>query len=468
MNRYIFLSLIVAIAISGSCTSEISEKKAEKPNVIIIVSDDQGWGDAGFNGATDIRTPELDDLASNGIVFTSAYASHPYCSPSRAGILTGRYQHRFGHENNTPYSQEDPDAGLPLNENLIAEVLKENGYNTCAIGKWHLGDNQKFWPNNNGFDYWFGFFGGGMSYWGDTGNKSAEHGVLRNGVPVPQKELTYLTDDFTDEAVQYIDNNTDAPFFMYLAYNAPHMPLHSTKEYLNKTDYIEEGERSAYSALVVGMDEGIGNVMDALERQNQLDNTLIFFLSDNGGHIHGASSAPFRGHKGMLFEGGIRVPFLMSWGKNVPKGMVYNQPIIALDIFPTILDAIGVEVDFEEKIDGVSLLPFVNGENSNSPHNELFWRYSDGAGYAVRQGDYKMVMSGYKQKHFLFNLSNDPYEQNDLSEQNPEKLKELIDLYQSWSKGTIPALWHDPHPENILIEEKARQAIRDKASAGEK
>nr|MBX2874608.1 sulfatase-like hydrolase/transferase [Saprospiraceae bacterium] len=388
-----------------------------------------------------------------------------YCSPSRAGLLAGRYQQKFGHENNTPYNQQDENAGLPLDEQMLSEVLKENGYNTCAIGKWHLGDHEKFWPINRGFDEWFGFYGGGMSFWGDIGKKPAISGVLRNGEIVPQSELTYLTDDFSAEAVKFIQKQEEDPFFLYLAYNAPHAPIHATEEYLAKTDHIEDGGRSAYAAMVVGMDEGIGKVIQTLKEQGLYENTLIFFYSDNGGHLHGASSYPFRGHKGMLFEGGIRVPFLLSYPDKLKYTHHYPHAISALDIFPTVLAA--ADITPTKPLDGVNLLPFISGNASSPPHHKLFWRYSDGAGYAVRKDNYKLIYSGYKEDVLLFNLDTDPFEKNNLAQEQPEKVKELLEEYQVWNKELIPAKWYDPHPENILKEEQKRQSIRNKAKAGE-
>ncbi len=448
----------------------VKNNSTTAPNILIILSDDQGWGDVGFNGCTDIPTPHLDQLAKEGISFQAGYASHPYCSPSRAGLLAGRYQQRFGHENNTPYTQKDPDAGLPLNELLISELLKEKGYQTCAVGKWHLGDDEKFWPNNRGFDDWFGFFGGGMSYWGDTGKKGKIHGVLKNGQPVPQKDLSYLTDDFSQAAVDYIEAyaKQENPFFMYLAYNAPHAPIQSTNEYLKSMEHVEEGDRAAYGAMVVGMDAGIGKVIAKLKETGQYENTLIFFYSDNGGHIHAARSEPFRGHKGMLFEGGIRVPFLVSWPNRIQKNERYQHPISALDIYPTILSAANIEYPVQGKLDGVNLLPFINGENKTAPHDLLFWRYSDGAGYAVRKGKYKLIRSAYKEKTLLFDLEKDPFEHHDLAEKFSEKLEELKMDYLQWTKGTIPSKWQDPHIENVKKEEAKRQKQINQASNGER
>ncbi|PKQ64262.1 N-acetylgalactosamine-6-sulfatase [Labilibaculum filiforme] len=463
MKKTAFAILFALLSFSG-----ISQKN-EKPNVIIILSDDQGFGDVGFNGCTDIPTPNLDQLANSGVIFTQGYASHPYCSPSRAGLLTGRYQQRFGHENNLPYTEAKVDDGLPLSELMLSELLQKNDYQTCAIGKWHLGDSIQFWPNNRGFDDWFGFWGGGMNYWGDTGNQPATAGVLRDGKVVPSSELTYLTDDFTNAAIDYIDeyNKTEKPFFMYLAYNAPHAPVQATKQYTDKVKHIEDGKRAAYAAMVVGMDAGIGKVIDKLKETGEYDNTLIFFYSDNGGHLGGASSAPYRGHKGMLFEGGIHIPFLVSWPNKIKDKQKYNETISALDIYPTILEATGIKHPNSEKLDGVNLFPYLKGENKNAPHDVLFWRYSDGAGYAVRKGKYKMVLSGYKKEFFLFDIDNDPYEHTNLSAELPAKLAELKGLYAEWNKETVPALWQDPHAQNLSKEEQNRQNFIDAATRGE-
>lgn len=444
--------------------------QTDKPNVLIILSDDQGWGDVGFNGCTDIPTPHLDALARDGVIFTQGYASHPYCSPSRAGLLSGRYQQRFGHENNLPYHDAQEDDGLPVEELLISELLQQNDYQTCAIGKWHLGDSAQFWPISQGFDDWFGFIGGSLSYWGDTGNKGAIHGVQRNGKLVPKDELTYLTDDFSNEAVSYIDQyaKKEKPFFMYLAYSAPHSPLHATQEYLQQTEHIEDGQRAVYAAMVRAMDEGIGQVIQKLKETEQYENTLIFFYSDNGAALNGASSHPFRGHKGMLFEGGIRVPFAISWPAKIAAGQVYDDPISALDIYPTILAAAQVKHPEPQKLDGVSLLPYLDGEMNGKPHKNLFWRYSDGAGYAVRSGDFKLVKSGYKDAKLLFDLAEDPYEQNNLIDEMPEKAAELERLYAQWNENTVPAKWYDPHAENVKKEEKKRQEWIDRASSGER
>lgn len=462
LNRTAWIALLLGLR-------ALEAVAASSPNVIIILSDDQGWGDVGFNGRTDIPTPHLDALASDGVVCTQGYASHPYCSPSRAGLLSGRYQHRFGHENNTPYAHPTEDDGLPLSEELLSNTMQRAGYQTIAIGKWHLGDPPRFWPNRRGFTQWFGFHGGGLDYWGNTKNKPATAGVLRNGAIVPRDSLTYVTDDFSEEAAAQIQQCTDAnqPFFLYLAYNAPHAPIQAPRKYLDQVTHIENGQRAAYAAMVVGMDHGIGTVVEKLKETGAYNNTLIAFYSDNGGHLHGASSLPFRGHKGMLFEGGIRVPFLISWPDRLDGGKRYEKPVSALDIFPTVLAA--TETPQPDKLlDGVDLLPFLAGERQQKPHETLFWRYSDGAGYAVRHGNEKLIYSAYKKRQLLFDIGTDPFEHHDLAASHPDRMEALVALYERWNRGNVAAKWHDPHLENVAKEERSRQFSINQASKGER
>ncbi|KXX70911.1 sulfatase [Flammeovirga sp. SJP92] len=468
MHRSSILLLCFGLLSLQLWANEPPKDKKEKTNVIIIISDDQGWGDVGFNGS-DIPTPNLDALAKDGISFSQGYASHPYCSPSRAGLLSGRYQQRFGHENNMPYVDPTDDDGLPLDEIMMSEHFKTQGYTTCAIGKWHLGDHEKFWPNKRGFDDWYGFYGGGSDYWGKPKKGDPMRGVLRDGKVVPQEELTYLTDDFTKAATEYIGEyaKEDKPFFMYLAYNAPHAPIQAPKKYYEDVAHIEDGRRAAYAGLVVGMDHGIGQVIEKLKEEGIYENTMIVFYSDNGAHTHGASSYPYRGHKGMLFEGGIRVPFVISWPQGLKGGKRYEECITALDIFPTAMAATNSSLP-DKELDGVNLLPYLKGKKKGHPHQTLYWRYSDGAGYAVRHGNYKLVYSGYKLESFLFDMEKDPLERHNLAEQKPEIVKQLKGLYTDWTEGTVKAKWHDPHAKNVLKEEKNRQQFIEKASAGEK
>ncbi len=443
----------------------------DRPNIIVIVADDLGWGDVGFNGCREIPTPHLDALARSGIVFTNGYASHPYCSPSRAGLLTGRYQQRFGHECNPETGSGDPAIGLPLTETLLPQVLQSGGYRTAAIGKWHLGDEPKFWPTARGFEFWYGFTGGGSNYWGDPGKKGPRAGVMRNGEPVPRAELTYLTDDFSREAAAFVERNRAEPFFLYLAYNAPHAPDQATRAHLRKTEHIEYGGRAVYGAMVAGMDEGIGRVLRQLDDLKLRERTLIFFFSDNGGRAEHAVNFPYRGHKGMLFEGGIRVPFLVSWPGGIPGGRTCDGPITALDIFPTTLAAARVPAPTTVSLDGLNLLPHLAGRQLPLPPRTMFWRYATGPneyGYAVREDSYKLVSSVYKGRKLLFNLASDPYEQHDLAAADPARVRQLAARYEVWAAEMRPPLWLDPHGANVRKEAAARQQTVDTASRGER
>lgn len=435
----------------------------EKPNIIVILTDDQGWADVGFNGATDIPTENLDRLAKEGVIFTNGYVSHPYCSPSRAGLLTGRYQSRFGHDCNMPYNSEnDNTVGTPLTEKMISEALKEQGYRTSAIGKWHVGDHPDLHPPAQGFDHWFGFPGGGMNYWGYP--KSDIRCIYRNGKPVPITELSYLTDDFTNEAISIINQKDSRPFFIYLAYNAPHTPDHVTDAYLENTKHIEYGGRSVYGAMVNAVDINVGRIDATLKKNNLKENTIVIFLSDNGGRITYADNGPNRGHKGMLFEGGIKVPFFMVWPNKIPANSKYDNAISALDIFPTLLNAAGGNSKREKQLDGVDIVPFLEKNINSIPHEKLFWRSTGGFEYAVRKGNYKLYKSAYKNKTLLFDLKNDPLERYDIANEHPNILANLEREYSQWNKKNIDPKWFDPHAENVIKEEENYQKSRRRAT----
>lgn len=434
----------------------------KQPNIIVILTDDQGWADVGFNGATDIPTPNLDRIASEGVIFSNGYVSHPYCSPSRAGLLTGRYQARFGHDCNMPYEGEnDATIGTPLSEKLISEALKEQGYRTSAIGKWHIGDHPNLHPPAQGFDHWFGFPGGAMNYWGTATSKI--QAIYRNTKPVAEEELTYLTDDFTNEAINFINKKDKNPFFIYLAYNAPHAPDHATKKYLEQTKHIEYAGRSVYAAMVNAVDANIGKIDSTLVANDIKDNTILVFLSDNGGRIQHADNRPYRGHKGMLFEGGIKVPFFISWPSKIKEHSKYTKPISSLDLFPTLLNAAGGNAAIEKQLDGVDLIPYLLNKNKGTPHKTLFWRSSGNFEYAVRKGKYKLYKSAYKSKTLLFNIEEDNLERYDIAAQHPEICIDLEKSYANWDAKNKAPGWLDPHAENVIKEEKRWRKAREKS-----
>lgn len=438
-------------------TSVIGVSQNSKPNIILIVSDDQGISDAGFSGSPDILTPNIDKIAREGVVFPQGYVSHSYCSPSRAGILTGRYQQRFGHELNPPYEPDNETIGLPLNEVLISNVLKEAGYRTGAIGKWHLGYTEGHLPPQRGFDFWYGFSGGARSFWttGKETDNQAQRQLMRNNTPVPIDEVDYLTDNFTEEALDFIHQSKENPFFLYLAYNAPHTPLHASEKYLERTRYIERAERSIYAAMITAVDDGVGKIDALLSQLGIKENTIIVFISDNGGvTAEFANNNPYRGYKGMLFEGGIRVPFCMSWKNKIPTNTVVEDPVIALDLFPTFMAAAGVKT--ESNLDGKNLLPYAMGKKKSAPHKALYWRTAGGASYAIRKGDYKLTKRMYHDNLMLFDLKNDKREIFDIAGEKLELIKEMKGLYDQWDAKMADPLWttdgHVPKTKERLDE----------------
>jgi arylsulfatase A-like enzyme len=432
---------------------------APRPNVIVILADDLGYADLGYTGCRDFETPHIDRLAASGVRFVNGYVTHPYCSPSRAGLLTGRYQQRFGHESNPSFMPDDDTVGTPTDERFLSAALKGAGYRTAAIGKWHLGDAPRFLPEQRGFDEFYGFSGGGFNYYGTPNPREPRHRVVRNGQPVPLDKISYLTDDFSDEAVSFIGRNEKNPFFLYLAYNAVHAPNQAPQKYLDRTQHIEYGARSVYAAQTIAMDGGIGRILKTLEDKRLRENTLVFFLSDNGGRADLADNRPLRGHKGILYEGGVRVPFLLSWPGRLKGGSDYRQAVCALDIFPTAVAAAGGSLAGGKPLDGVDLTPFLTGAQKQAPHETLYWREIGGQGYALRQGRHKLVKRAAADRIELFDLETDPNERRDLAAQKPDVVAELKRLYERWNAQLMPPRWTDPHGAN------ARRELDDVMSA---
>lgn len=418
---------------------------AARPNVLLIVADDLGYHDVGFQGSKEIPTPHLDKLAARSLRCTNGYVSHPFCSPTRAGIMTGRYQHRFGHENNPVWLPESTMAGLPLAETTFPSLMQQAGYTTGAVGKWHLGAHPQFHPNKRGFDEYFGVLGGGHVYFpGDKGGPEYQIPLNRNGKDEPHTK--YLTDHFGEEASAFVGRHAgeSKPWMLYLAFNAPHTPLQAPQEWIAKFSGIADKNRQIYAAMVAAMDAAIGAVLAKLDDTKQAENTLIYFVSDNGGPLLSfrnltdfTDNSPLRGAKGAVYEGGVRVPFLVSWPAKIKPG-TYNQPVIALDFLPTALAAAESAGLTPKNLDGVNLLPYLTGENSAAPHDTLFWRSSGpGGNNAVRRGSMKLVRLG-KSEPELYDLGADIGEAKDLAAEKPEIVKELTAAIAEWEKGTIP------------------------------
>jgi len=416
-------------------------EKSGSPNLIIILTDDQGYADAGFNGCRDIPTPNMDRIAGQGVVFTNGYASFCVCGPSRAGLITGRYQDRFGFARNPLFAPNDPEMGLPLSEETLADALKKANYKSVAIGKWHLGAHESLHPLNRGFDDFFGFLGGAHHYFpelitlNDPYEAKDEQNtrLLRNFERVDETE--YLTDALSREAVSYIKKYKNEPFFIYLAYNAPHTPLQATEKYLSRFGHIKDKRRKTYAAMLSAVDDGVGMVLSTLKELNLEENTIVVFLSDNGGpeNDNGSDNGILRGQKSELFEGGIRVPFAMSWPASIPAGMVYHNPVISLDIFATVIAQVKTPVITKNPLDGVNLIPFLSGEKRGSPHDVLFWRrfgpQEYPMEYAVRKGNEKLIVRSDK---MFFNLEQDISEQNNIISIQINQFDKLFKVFKNW------------------------------------
>ncbi len=424
-----------------------------RPNIVILLADDMGFADAGFQGIKDIPTPHLDALARGGVRCTNGYVSGPYCSPTRAGLLTGRYQQRFGHEFNPGGEAGIGNVGLPTTETTLVERIRSSGYRTGLVGKWHLGSQPRFHPQQRGFDEFFGFLGGAHTYFA-----GATHNILRGTEVVT--EPTYLTDAFAREAVAFIERNKQQPFFLEVAFNSVHTPMEATEERLARFNSVQPKNRRTYAAMLSAMDDAVGAVLGKLKESGLEENTLVFFCSDNGGPtmlgttINGSSNAPLRGSKRTTLDGGIHVPFVVRWPSKLPAGQTYDKPVIQLDILPTALAAAGVAIDPAWKVDGVDLVPFLTNEATGKvPHESLYWRF--GQQDAIRRGDWKLVRydaavddgSRSRPADFsttprrLYNLAQDPGEAHDLASQNPAKVEELLGVWKEWDRQLVAPLW---------------------------
>lgn len=454
MKRFLRILATVSIALSLLCVSRtVVEAQRRAPNIVVIVSDDMGYADIGVHGSKDIPTPHIDALAKGGIRFTDAYVSGPYCSPTRAGLLTGRYPQRFGHEFNPEPAPSHNEIGLPLGETTMADRLRAAGYRTALVGKWHLG-RDKFHPLERGFDEFFGFLGGAHSY---IASNAAGPNPILDGREIVA-ETTYLTDAFADRAIDFIKRQKSRPFFLYLAFNAVHTPMHATEKHLARFPHIADKQRRAYAAMLSAMDDGIGRTLAALREGGLEEDTLIIFFNDNGGPSmagtsgNGSSNAPLRGSKRQTWEGGIRVPFIVRWKGRLLEGKTDRRPIIQLDVLPTALAAAGVESKPAGNFDGVNLLPFLTGKRSGQPHDALYWRL--GENMAIRKGDWKLVKTTEGPLHAvdpafyndlssaeLYNLANDIGEKKNLAAAHPEKVKELTADWQRWNKELAKPLW---------------------------
>jgi len=429
------------------CLAAALSARAAPPNIIFILTDDMGYGDLGCMGSREIQTPNIDRIAAEGIKFTDFYANAPVCTPTRAGFITGRWQQRFGIEFAFGYQVEqfrsvngqwvpEPDIhalGLPLKETTIAQRLKSAGYATGAFGKWHLGYRDEYNPVNRGFDEYFGELFGHADYYRHAYFDGTY--ALRDGLE-PVKREGYFTDLINQRAVEFIRNHAKQPFFMYvphLAVHAPFQPPGAPETPMVTKESMLQGSRAIYKAMLERVDDGVGMILSELEKQGIAENTLVVFSSDNGGERF-ASNAPLFHHKATLWEGGIRVPCLMRWPAQLPKGQVTNQAAITMDLHATFLAAAGVEAPKDQPLDGMDLLPLITG--SKPPiERTFFWRIdrSNRKQKAIRDGKWKYINDG-NTMDLLFDLSNDIGERQNLGYQHPDIVKELKAKLKAWEE----------------------------------
>lgn len=439
--------MLTAVTLVAGPLQAVRGEQLKSPNLIVIMVDDMGFADVGFNGCRDIPTPHIDSIAAGGVKFTSGYVAYAVCGPSRASFITGRYGQRFGFERNPQYQPGDPYMGLPTNETTIASALHEVGYHSGVIGKWHLGAHEVLHPLSRGFDEFYGHLGGGHRYLPEEltikesndakgENESYRTWILRNHEPV--RPTKYLTDEFSDEAVSFVNRNHAKPFFLYLAYNAPHLPLQATDKYLDRFPDLE-GKRKTYAAMVSAVDDGVGRVLEALRNNHIEDDTLVFFLSDNGGPEtkNASDNGPLRGDKGSVYEGGHRVPFAARWPARFPKGVVYDQPVISLDIFGTIAALSNAPIDPKRPLDGVNLTPYVTGERSDRPHDATYMRKFDSGSFMVRSGDHKLVIPGRDEMVQLYNVTTDIGEKTNIAYKDSDIRDQLKHKLDAWTAELI-------------------------------
>ena len=432
INRRSFLrsSMLAASALclGGKASSAARE---QSPNIVVIVSDDQGYADSScYDHPKEISTPGIDRLAAEGVRFTNGYASGYVCAPTRAGLLTGRYQQRFGF-----YTAGDSRTGMPTSEITVADVLRKKGYATAVIGKWHVGLEPEYRPLRRGFDEFYGFLGHGAHDYFKLGITDEHTSIYRNDKPIT--DTGYLTNNLAREAVSFIERHQKKPFFLYLPFNAVHWPLQALKKHIDRFNTGDEN-RDIYLAMLVCMDEAIGKVLDTLKRTGVDDDTLVIFFSDNGGaQKNFANNGVLRDYKQTVYEGGIHVPFIVRWPDKLPKGTVCDEPVISLDVMPTVCAAAGAELPDDRVYDGRDMLPAILGRTKKPLHEALFW-YDGADQWAVRMGKWKLLSRNGSPE--LYDLKSDISEKNDLKEQNAEVVARLQKTYNDWKSQLAPSI----------------------------
>ncbi|MBP9151057.1 MAG: sulfatase-like hydrolase/transferase [Flavobacteriales bacterium] len=470
--------------------NSIVSDTSRKPNIIIIMADDLGKTDISLYGKPPIQTPNIDAIGLKGMTFTEGYITSPICAPSRAGMLTGRYQQRFGFEYQPhdrypknriemfvyknfiatgdwlvaeqvefPRFEDVVKNGMPPSEILLSEILQKAGYRTGIAGKWHLGSGVHCIPINRGFDYQYGFYEAYSLYMADTNDKNIINqrhkdfsdpfiwgkgrtgncAIRRNDEVIDEK--FYLTDRIAEEANQFIDKNKEKPFFLYVPFLAPHTPFQATKAYYDKLEHIEDRNKRVYNAMIWQLDDAVGSIINHLEESGLMENTIVFFLSDNGGATYtGATdNAPLKGGKFTNFEGGLNVPFMVRWDGRVAEGSSYDKSVIALDVFSTALELAGISYATDRKLDGTSLLPVLIDSVKEPIHSILCWR--SGYNRAIRSGDWKLITDGLSGNHALYNVKEDKEERNNLYDSKPDIVKQLQSEHAQWESEMMNPAW---------------------------
>ena len=476
------VSVAALLPFSGSNAGNVQRDKSQRPNIVLVIADDMGWGDVGYQGAVDVSTPNIDALARRGVQFSQGYVSCSISGPSRAGILTGVYQQRFGFYNNL-----HPWAKIPEGQSTLGEMVRDCGYATGFVGKWHMADSPEQSPNRRGFDQFYGFWSDTHDYYRSTDKPGVELydfcPLYRNGEIQPplHESGEYITDCFTREAVEFIDKHASSPFLLCLSYNAVHSPWQVPEHYVNRLEgrRFHHEDRKVFAAMVLALDDGIGRVMESLRKNGLEENTLFILISDNGsprgqgiecstgyeykdrGNTTMSSPGPFRGYKADTYEGGIRVPYIMSWPSELPQGMVYDNPVISLDIFPTVMQAVGGTSRQKYSLDGVSLLPYLKSEwpIDKRPHSTLYWRRDED--FAIRKGDWKLVYNdqGSTRKIQLFDMKDDKEEVYDLSGEYPELADSLLAEFDAWDAALPPCTNQTTWNGRVVVEPKEPQPV---------
>lgn len=446
--KTLIAAVVLMVFATAVAAKESNEKEGNKPNIVFLFADDAGYGDFGFHGSKVMKTPNLDALAASGVRFAQGYVSDPTCGPSRAGLMTGRYQQRFGFEENnvpgymSPNSANDGrDMGVPVTEKTMGDYLKEQGYATAYYGKWHLGGDDKFHPLNRGFDEFYGFRGGARSYYAYSKAPPSDLDLMERNFAKMGEHNGYLTDVLADETNDFMERKVKEgqPFFAFVSFNAVHTPMEAEEKDLAEFPQLK-GDRKTVAAMTLALDRASGKIMDKLEQLGIADNTLVIFSNDNGGPTdrNASDNYPLSGSKSNHLEGGIRVPFLMKWPGQIKPSTVYPYPVSLLDLLPTFYAVAGGDVKNIEKTDGVDLLPYLKGEIKSRPHDVLFWK-KDVRG-TVRVGDWKLMRFPDRPAQ-LYNIAEDEQELNDLAAQYPELVKDMFKTLFEWESSLERPRW---------------------------